>query len=98
MENLKTLENFCEAFEYFFVVVLLDKCSSRATNLTNLVDVETLKRFFNGGLTEYEDFSEVYEAIDDFKIVEKYGDYGRKKNIRINKIICLHAHHELQEN
>ena len=41
--------------------------------------METLKRFFNEGLTEYEDFSEVYEAIDDFKIVEKYGDYGRKK-------------------
>ena len=98
MENLKTLENFYKAFEYFFVGVLMDKCGSRATNLTNLEDVETLKRFFNEGLTEYEDFSEVYEAIDDFKIVEIYGDCGRKKNIRTNKIICLHAHHELQKN
>ena len=30
-------------------------------------------------LTEYNGFSEVYDAIDDFKTVEKYGDYGRKK-------------------
>ena len=72
MKNLKTLEHFYEAFEYFLeIVVLLDKCGSRTINLTDLEDVETLKRFFNEDLTEYEDFSEVYETIGDFKIVEK---------------------------
>ena len=46
MENLKTLENFYEAFKYFLdVIVLLDKCGSRLTNLTDLEDVETLKSF-----------------------------------------------------
>ena len=37
-------------------------------------------------MAEYNDFSEVYDAINDFKIVEKHDDYGRKKN-HINKII-----------
>ena len=49
--------------------------------------VETLKRFFNEDLVEYDDFSGAYDAIDYFKIVEKYGDYGKEKNNRINKII-----------
>ena len=79
MENLKTLGNFYEAFEYFLeVVVLLDKCFSWLTNLTFLEDQETVKRSFYEDLAEYNDFSEVYDAINDFKIVEKHDDYGRK--------------------
>ena len=70
MENLKTPEHFYENFEYFLeVVVLLDKCGSKLTNLT---DSEDLKTF------EYDDFSNVYDAIDNCKIVEKYVDYGNK--------------------
>ena len=38
-----------------------------------------IKKIFYEDLTEYNGFSEVYDAIDDFKTVEKYGDYGRKK-------------------
>ena len=88
MENLKSLENFYEAFSYFFQdAVLLDKCSDRTISSSNLDDVETIKIFFNEDLVDYDDSSEVYEAIDDFKIIEKYSDYERKKNILINKII-----------
>ena len=88
MENLKSLENFYETFSYFLeVVVLLDKCGDRTISLSNVDDIETLKRFFNEDLVDYDDFSEVYEAIDDSKIIGKYGDYGREKNVRINKII-----------
>ena len=75
MERLKTLEYYYRNFEYFLeIVVLLDKCFNRLTHLTVLEDQETLKRLF----CEDYDFSEVYDAINDFKIVEKYGDYGRK--------------------
>ena len=75
MERLKTLEYYYRNFEYFLeIVVLLDKCFNRLIHLTVLEDQETLKRFF----CEDYDFSEVYDAIDDFKVVEKYGDYGRK--------------------
>ena len=69
---------------FFQVVVLLDKCGSRLTNLTDLEDVETLKKIFNEDLAGY---NEVYDVIDDFKMVEKYGGYGRKKNVCIIKII-----------
>ena len=80
MGRLKTLEDYYRNFEYFLeVVVLLDKCFSRLANLTVQEDQETLKRFFYEDLAEYNGFSEVYDAIDDFKTVEKYGDYGRKK-------------------
>ena len=86
MERLKTLEDYYRNFEYFLeVVVLLDKCFSRLTNLTVLEDQETLKRFFYEDLAEYNGFSEVYDAIDDFKIVEKYGDYARKKTTASTK-------------
>ena len=80
MDNLKTLEDFYEAFEYFLeVIVLLDKCGSRLMSLSDFDGPETLKRFFQEDLFEYNDVSEVCEAIDEFKIVEKYGDYGCKK-------------------
>ena len=46
-ERLKTLEEYYRNFEYFpEVVVLLDKCFSRLTNLAVLEDQEILKRFF----------------------------------------------------
>ena len=66
---------------------MLDKYGNRTISSSNVDGIETLKRFFHEDLVDYDDFSEVYEAIDDFKIIEKYGDYGRKKNVRINKII-----------
>ena len=59
----------------------------RTMSSSNVDDIETLKRFFNKDLVYYDYFSEVSEAIDDFKIIEKYDDYGRKKNFHINKII-----------
>ena len=95
MERLKTVEDYYRNFEYFLeVAVLLEKCFSRLTNLTVLEDQETLKRFSNEDLTEDNDFSEVYDAIDDFKIVEKYGNYGRKKkqSYQQNNWICLFSH------
>ena len=48
---------------------------------------KTLKIFFQEDLTDYDDVSEVCEAIDKLKIVEKYGDYGRKKMIDFNKTV-----------
>ena len=36
---------------------------------------------------DYNDVSEVCEAIDGFKVVEKYSDYSRKKIERFNKIV-----------
>lgn len=38
-------------------------------------------------LVYYDDFSEVYETIDCFKIIEKYGDFGWKKmSVSIKKL------------
>ena len=77
MDNLKTLEDFYEAFAYFLeVIVLLEKCGSRRMSLINFDGLETLKRFFQEDLFEHNDVSELCEAINEFKIVEKYGDYG----------------------
>ena len=99
MERLKALEDYYRNFEYFLgVVVLLDKHFSRLTYLTVLEDQETLKMLFYEGLAEYSDFFEAYDTIDDFKIVEKYGDYGKRKkqsdqqNNLINWI-CLFSNH-----
>ena len=48
MDNLKTLEDFYEAFKFFLeVVVLLEKCGNRQMSLSDLDGVETLKRFFS---------------------------------------------------
>ena len=58
---------------------MLDKWGNRTISLSNVDDIKTPKWFFNEDLVDYDDFSEVYEAIDDFKIIGKYGDYGRKK-------------------
>ena len=55
-------------------------------SLSNFDSLETLKRFFQEDLFKHNDISELCEAIDEFKIVEKYGDYGCKKNDRFNKI------------
>lgn len=67
MKRLRTLEDYYRNFEYFLeIVVLLDKCLSRLTNLTVLEDQETLKRFFHEDLSKYNDFSEVYDTIHDF--------------------------------
>lgn len=84
---------------FFQVVVLLDKCGSRLTNLTDLEDVETLKKIFNEDLAGYNNFSEVYDVIDDFKMVEKYGGYGKKKKCLYhqNNWICLYTYHGLQK-
>ena len=80
MDNLKILEDFSEAFEYFLeIIVLLEKCGSRLMSLNNFDDLETLERFFQEDLFEYSDVSGVCEAIDEFKTVEKSDDYGRKK-------------------
>ena len=48
---------------------------------------KTLKIFFQEDLPDYDDVFEVCEAIDKLKIVEKYGDYGRKKMIDFNKTV-----------
>ena len=48
-------------------------------SLSNFDSLETLKRFFQEDLFEKNDVSGLCEAIDEFKIVEKCGDYGRKK-------------------
>ena len=36
-----------------------------------------IKIIFYEDLAECNDFSEAYDAIDDFKVVEKYSDFGR---------------------
>ena len=65
------MEDFYETFEYFLkVIVLLEKCGSRLISLSNFDGLETLKRFFQEDLFEYNGVSEVFGAIDDFKIVE----------------------------
>ena len=69
---------------------MLDKCVDRTISSSNIDDIDTLKRFFNEYLVDYDDFSEVYEAIDDFKIIEKYGDYGRKKKCPYQQNSWLH--------
>lgn len=75
-------------------MVLLDKSFSRLTNLTALEDQGKWKRFFYNDLAEYNDFSEVYDAIDDFKIVGKYGDNGRKKQpYQQNNWVCLFTYY-----
>ena len=69
---------------------MLDKCGDRTISSSNIDDIDTLKRFFNEYLVDYDDFSEVYEAIDNFKIIEKYGDYERKKKCPYQQNNWLH--------
>ena len=69
----KVTKNHYEAFSSFLeVVVLLDKCCNRTISSSNVDDIETLKKVFNEHLVDYDDFSEVDGAIDDFTIIEKY--------------------------
>ena len=56
-------------------------------SLSDFDGLETQKIFFQEDLFEYNDVSEVCKATDEIKIVEKYGDYRRKKNGRFNKIV-----------
>ena len=96
MGNLKTLEDFYEAFKYFFeVIVLLEKCGSRLMSFSDFDGLETLKRFFQEDFFEYNDVSEVCEVTDEFKIVERYGDYGCKKDDRFNKMVGFTYTHKM---
>ena len=56
----------------------------RTVSSSNVDDIETLKRFFNKDLVDYDYFSEVSEAIDDFKIIENMmTTEGKKMSISI---------------
>ena len=90
MERLKTLHEYYRNFEYFLeVVVLLHKYFSWLTNLTVLEDQETLKIFLMKIWSNTMIFLRFMTLNDDFKIGEKYGDYGRKKNNRIKQIAAF---------
>ena len=80
MKGLRTLEDYYKKFEYFLeVVVLLDKCLSRLTNLTVLEDQETLKDFSMKICPNTMIFLRSMTLSMIFKIVNRYSDYGRKK-------------------
>ena len=56
----------------------------RTISSSNVDDIETLKRFFNKDLVDYDYFSEVSEAIDHFKIIENMmTTEGKKMSISI---------------
>ena len=90
MKRLRTLEDYYKKFEYFLeVVVLLDKCLNRLTNLTVLEDQETLKDFSMKICPNTMIFLRSMTLSMIFKIVNRYSDYGRKKGNLINKVIGL---------
>lgn len=82
MEKIKTIERYYKHYEDFLaVIVWLNKCFHKMSNLTELEDQETIERFFHEDLTECSSFSEVYDATEDFEIVQGYNDFVRKKNL-----------------
>ena len=79
MDNLKTMEVFYDAFEYFLEVVVVLK---KEGNLrSGSLEQQKIKEFFETYCDDCLDGSEIVEAIDDFKVAERYGDSGRKKMI-----------------
>ena len=77
MENLKTLENFYDAFEYFIetVVLLKDENYLRSNNSQQ---EQKMKEFFEIYCSDCSDRSELIELIDDFKIIQKFSGYPKK--------------------
>ena len=74
MENLRTLENFYDAYEYFIetVVLLKDENYFRSNNSQQQ---EKMKEFFEIYCSDCSDGSELIELIDDFKIIQKFSRY-----------------------
>lgn len=82
MEKIKTIESYYKHYEDFLaVIVWLNKCFHKMSNLTELEDQETIERFFHEDSTECSSFSEVYDATEDSEIVQGYNDFVRKKNL-----------------
>ena len=77
MENLKTLENFYDAFEYFIetVVLLKDENYLRSNNSQQ---EQKMKEFFEIDCSDCSDGSELIELIDDFKIIQKFSGSTKK--------------------
>ena len=77
MENLSTLQNYYEKFGCFLkTVILLERYFNKLMNLTTIDDQGILKEFFSYDLNDqFEDTGEVCDAIDDFKVVKKFGKY-----------------------
>ena len=71
---MKTLEDFCDAFEYFIeVVVLLNKEGNLRSGSP---EQQKIKIFFETYCDDCLDGSGVVEAIDDFKVAERCGEFG----------------------
>ena len=71
MENLSTFENYYKKINRFLeIIILLGKYFNRSTTLKNDDDQQILKEFFTFDLNdEFEDISELRDAIDDFKVI-----------------------------
>ena len=91
MENLKTFENFYNAFEYFIetVVLLKDENYFRSNNSQQQ---EKIKDFFEIYCPDCSDSSELMELIDDFRIIQNFSGYPKKKDNQFYKLVGFYEH------
>ena len=78
MEKLKALGDLYAAFEYFLeTVVLLKRSNNMRPN--DPEQQQKIMEFCETYCSYCSDGTEVVKLIHDFKVVERFGDYGRKK-------------------
>ena len=86
MEKLKTLENFYDAFEYFIETVVLLK-DENYLGSNNSQQQKKMKEIFEIYCSDCSDGSELIERIDDFKIIQKFSGYPKKKENQLYKLL-----------
>ena len=86
MENLKTLENFYDAFEYFIEIVVLLKDENYLRS-NNSQQQEKMKEFFEIYCSDCSDGSELIELIDGFKTIQKFSGYPKKMDNQFCKLV-----------
>ena len=88
MESVNNLENFYNAFDHFVeVVVLLNKCCSRSTNIDEL-DIDSLRYIFYGDLNSaYEKwyFLWYWRVLNSIIIISLFNVDAKKKVENYNK-------------
>ena len=85
IENLKTLEDFYDVFEYFTETVVLLKGENYLR--TDCEQQEKIREFFEIYCSNCNDGSEVVEQIDNLKIVQTCDASPQKKNSHFCKLV-----------
>ena len=84
-KNISNLKKFYETVDHFLeVVVLLNKCCSRNTDIDDL-DIDLLRYFLSEDFNSvYDSFSKLFDGIEDFRISAKYNNGNKTKQDKQN--------------